>query len=438
MLKFLSENNMINLDDVRNSMREQERQRLLVKHKYKIFQDVDGRWRTTVPDSTKKNKRRSIAKSTLEKLEDAIVEFYAAQEDEQYIVENTKDTVDSLRKLFPKWLVYKQAHTNSATYIKRLISDWNRFYDQNEIADMELKNLTRVYLDMWLHNTIKEYGLTRNAYYNMSTILKQSLEYACMDGVDILQKNPMAGMKVNTKLFVKKPKPKSETQVFLRSEQKLVAEECSFRVNRNPNCTTPISILLNFQLGLRIGELVALKWSDIDGNYINICRSEVEDYEFVIDEATNSVKVIPKGYKIVEYTKSDAGMRTIFLNSEAKRLLDIIRSINDNCGYYSDNFILISSQRKERSNARTITTYLEKLCTAIGILNKSNHKIRKTFISSLFDNNVNIDTIRETAGHADERTSLNNYCFNQDDTKELEAKLEECKNAMTATFQITS
>ena len=127
-----------------------------------------------------------------------------------------------------------------------------------------------------------------------------------------------------------------------------------------------------------------------------------------------------------------------YLNSEAKKLLEIIRSINDNCGYYSDNFILISSQRKERSNARTITTYLEKLCIAIGILNKSNHKIRKTFISSLFDNNVNIDTIRETAGHADERTSLNNYCFNQDDTKELEAKLEECKNAMTATFQITS
>ena len=119
---------------------------------------------------------------------------------------------------------------------------------------MELKSLTKVYLDMWLHNTIKEYGLTRNDYYNMSTILKQSLEYACMDGVDILQKNPMAGMKVNTKLFVKKPKPKSETQVFLRSEQKLVAEECSFRVNRNPNCTTPISILLNFQLGLRIGD----------------------------------------------------------------------------------------------------------------------------------------------------------------------------------------
>lgn len=205
MLKFLSENNMINLDDVRNSMREQERQRLLAKHKYKIFQSTDGRWRTDLPDETKKRKVRTIAKSSLEKLEDAIVEFYAEQEDEQYIVVNTKDTVDSLRKLFPKWLVYKQAHTNSATYIKRLISDWNRFYDQNEIADMELKDLTRVYLDMWLHNTIKEYGLTRNAYYNMSTILKQSLEYACMDGVDILQKNPMAGMKVNTKLFVKKP-----------------------------------------------------------------------------------------------------------------------------------------------------------------------------------------------------------------------------------------
>ena len=127
-MKFLSKNNMINLDDVRSNMREQERQRLLAKHKYKIFQSTDGRWRTDLPDETKKRKVRTIAKSSLEKLEDAIVEWYAEQEDEQYIVVNTKDTVDSLRKLFPKWLVYKQAHTNSATYIKRLISDWNRLY----------------------------------------------------------------------------------------------------------------------------------------------------------------------------------------------------------------------------------------------------------------------------------------------------------------------
>ena len=435
LLKYAVENGIIDTALLQEKIEMQKRDEILKRHPYSIWQIKDGRWKTFLPDESKKEGRRPIVKKDLKKLQDVLIDYYLGLEDQKYIEENT---VSTLRKLYIRWLEYKRTHTNSTTYIKRIISDWNRFYDQNEIADMELESLTKVYIDMWLHNAIKEYKLTSTAFYNMSTILRQSLEYACMDGVDILKKNPMVGIKINTKLFVKNPKPKSETQVFLRSEQKLVADECSFRVNRNPNCSTPIAILLNFQLGLRIGELVALKWSDIEDNYININRMEVEDYDIIIDEDANKAKVIPKGYKIVEYTKSDAGMRTIFLNSEARRLLDIIKAINERCGYYSDDFILVSSQKNERSNARTITTYLEKLCIAIGILNKSNHKIRKTFISSLFDNNVNIDTIRETAGHADERTSLNNYCFNQDDTKALEAKLEECKNATTATFQIVS
>lgn len=42
---------------------------------------------------------------------------------------------------------------------------------------------------------------------------------------------------------------------------------------------------------------MCLKWSDIEGNYINISHMEVEDYDIFIDENTNKAKVIPKGYK---------------------------------------------------------------------------------------------------------------------------------------------
>jgi integrase len=42
------------------------------------------------------------------------------------------------------------------------------------------------------------------------------------------------------------------------------------------------------------------------------------------------------------------------------------------------------------------------------------HKIRKTYISTLIDNeNININYIREQVGHADERTTYGNYCFNR-------------------------
>lgn len=63
-----------------------------------------------------------------------------------------------------------------------------------------------------------------------------------------------------------------------------------------------------------------------------------------------------------------------------------------------------------------------------GGINKSNHKIRKTYISSLFDSGVNINTIRVQAEHEDEKTSLNNYCFDQKDESEREKELEKAAN----------
>ena len=76
LLQFILNNDIINLDDVRDSMRKEERKRLLSLHTYKIFQDKDGRWKTTLPDETKKSKRRLVAKRELCDLEDAIVEYY--------------------------------------------------------------------------------------------------------------------------------------------------------------------------------------------------------------------------------------------------------------------------------------------------------------------------------------------------------------------------
>lgn len=41
-----------------------------------------------------------------------------------------------------------------------------------------------------------------------------------------------------------------------------------------------LAVKLNFLLGLRVGELMALKWSDIiDKRYLHIVREEVRDQE---------------------------------------------------------------------------------------------------------------------------------------------------------------
>ena len=45
-------------------------------------------------------------------------------------------------------------------------------------------------------------------------------------------------------------------------------------------------------------------------------------------------------------------------------------------------------------------------------------------ISSLIDQQVNINTVCEMVGHTDERTTLNNYCFDRSIASEKRDKIE--------------
>ena len=177
MLIFLQSQGMINLDDVRNKMKETERQRLLSQHKYKIFQDKDGRWKTTILDPSKKTGRRLIAKTHLHDLEDAIIASYSAVEDEKYIKEN----IYTLETIFPLWLKYKASQTNATSYARRILVDWDKYYKNTSITQIALVDLTYLTLNEWAHNLIKKYSLTKKQYYNMSIIMRQCLDYACVE-----------------------------------------------------------------------------------------------------------------------------------------------------------------------------------------------------------------------------------------------------------------
>lgn len=414
-MKYAISQGIINLDDVRNSMKEKERQRLLSKHKYKIFQDKDGRWKTTLPDETKKNKRRLIAKSAYNDLENEIITFYATEEDKQY----EKEQLITLRNVFREWLVYKSAHTNSTSYIKRIENDWNRFYDQNYISDIPINELSYLSLDVWAHNLVKNYSLTKKQYYNMRIIINQCLEYVVEKYPDIISVNPFAKVKINSKMFTKKPKPEDSTQVFNKQDEIEICQKALERYYKMPKSILGLAIVLNFNLGLRVGELVALKWGDIDAfNYIHIQRMEVKNY--IIDDKGEITK---DSVIVIEHVKSDAGYRKLYLNEKAREILNIIKKRNIKYGLYDGDYIFVN-KFSSRLKAGKVNAFLYSLCDEINSTRKSSHKIRKTYISALFDGGLNINKIREIAGHEDERTSLKNYCFDRSLDIEVEKTLE--------------
>lgn len=242
---------------------------------------------------------------------DVIIEYYSRIEDEKYIC-NVQYT---LRKSYPNWSKIKYNHTASPSYIRRIQNDWNKYYENDKIVDIPIKDLTYLQLDQWAHDIIKKYEMNKKQYYNMSVIMRQCLEYATEEGLSIIERNPFNRVKVNSKLFSKKQKPSSQSQVFLEKEQAAICKLIIEKFRNNPKSITTLVILLNFQLGLRVGELVLIQWTDIENDYIYIKRMEIADYKIERDE-----EVVRNECKIVDFTKSSAGVRSIYLNKEARKI----------------------------------------------------------------------------------------------------------------------
>lgn len=414
VLKFAVESGIINIDTISCEVNKMKRSELLKEHKYAVWHGSDGKWHTYIDVCGERKPRK---RNTKEEIENIIVEY----------MEKCKSM--TLRQLYCKWLPYKDLHTDASTYARRINFDWKKYYEHDKIADMNVQDMTYLQLDAWAHNLIKQHNLTKKQYYNATIIIRQCLDYACEPELNCLTENPFKKVKIKSNLFLRKRKPESRTQVYLNSEQQKVADEINRHYHENPRHITAMAVLLNFQLGLRVGELVALKWDDVEGNYIHVQRMEVK--RFKLAEKKGMVVTVASGCDVAEYTKSSASDRKVYLNTAAR---DILQNVKKTCMRYDcfndDGFIFVPERGSGRIRAATVNYYLLRMCDKIGILPKSNHKIRKTYISSMFDAGINVDTIREQAGHEDERTSLNNYCFDRNDDYELERKLESVSNGV--------
>ena len=109
--------------------------------------------------------------------------------------------------------------------------------------------------------------------------------------------------------------------------------------------------------------------------------------------------------EVVSHTKTAAGDRFVPLTSEAQKLIDTARQYQKE-HHYPDNGYIFSIKDKPLTE-RCISTLYTKYCKKLGIIQKSSHKARKTFVSNLLSNGVNINTVRQAAGHADKRTTYN-------------------------------
>lgn len=162
-----------------------------------------------------------------------------------------------------------------------------------------------------------------------------------------------------------------------------------------------LGILLMFLTGIRVEELVALKWEDCqDLSHLHVIREEVRNQE------TNQ-------YEVVGHAKTNRDCLVILV----PKAISILQKIPKQGKY-------IFMRNGERITARQIAYVLEKFAERQGIRTKSTHKMRKTYASNLNASGVPLDCIREILGHSNLSTTME-YIYNpltEKETYDLIAK----------------
>ena len=86
--------------------------------------------------------------------------------------------------------------------------------------------------------------------------------------------------------------------------------------NINPLNTAPLTVPLGFLTGLRLGEMAAIKDSDIIGNVLYVQRMEEEVYDY---SDLEHIRLIER--TVVDNAKTDAGIREVPLVPQALELI---------------------------------------------------------------------------------------------------------------------
>ena len=165
-----------------------------------------------------------------------------------------------------------------------------------------------------------------------------------------------------------------------------------FEVRRIRNCadlrnSIELGIVLTLFTGLRIGELCALTWEDID------IAEQLIHVRKMLFRIANQGHSEQKTAIVIDSPKSKSSLRDVPIPTF---LLEPIASLKSNQD--SLNYFLTCSSRPDEP--RTYTERYKSFLRRIGVSYRNFHSLRHTFVSRLMERGVNPYYVQRAVGHS--------------------------------------
>lgn len=303
-----------------------------------------------------------------------------------------------------EWL-YKWFETYSKPNVKPSTAVSYECYIRKHIAPSEIGKLplSRLNLENLQHFfNEKSKELSPKSVLNIRMMLHTGLKIACIN--DMIKKNYVEYVKIQSV-------PKKEMRVLSRSEHiKLL--------NYITNTDEPYAfgIFLCLTTGIRIGELCALKWENIDVKYglLKIRHTLQRLKNLESDNSDKKTKVYigtPKSAASVRDIPIPNVLISSILKYKNKMQKKYTEQITDNNQY------VITHRINHYVEPKTIQEYFKKVLKEAGIDEANFHALRHTFATRALEAGVDFKTLSVILGHSDISVTMNRYAHVLDTQK---------------------
>ena len=251
-----------------------------------------------------------------------------------------------------------------------------------ELNDLTPFNVQRYITELLHHGNLKNgEGLSANTVNLIIAVIQSSTKAAYSLGLTDEYKMDK----------IKRPRvQEKQITCFSPSEQKMI--EQAVLIDKRSKM---IGILICLYTGLRVGELLALEWTDIDFSknelFVNrTCHNRGKSIVTTAPKTISSIRIIPI----------------------PKQLVPILKQHKKRCEsqyVISENGTYVPVRSYQRS--------FELLLKRLGIPHQGFHSLRHTFATRALECGMDVKTLSEILGHKNATVTLNRYAHSLMDHK---------------------
>ncbi|MDP1457907.1 tyrosine-type recombinase/integrase [Bacillus wiedmannii] len=283
-----------------------------------------------------------------------------------------------------EWVKERKIHLQKSTYETHMI--YYRNIIKPKLGHFKLGQIEPIHIQKFINNLVSDTDYSPHTVHLVFRIISASLNKA--KTMKLIKDTPATGTTLPRRV-------RKEINVWTYEQVCYFLEE-SRNVKRLTRCY--VAFVMSILTGMRQGEIMGLRWRDIDFD-----KSVI----YIRQTLTQAAEIKPGA-------KNASSVRSIHIPAKLIEVLNEHRNkIKDERIFhgrgYNDNDLVICTRDGSPMIPRNLRKEFYHLTEKLGLPKIRFHDLRHTHATLLIQQNVNVKLIAERLGHSDIETTLNTY-----------------------------